>query len=285
MIKPSTYLVETNLGYNIGATVFYPLSSNGKSLVISSATGVLQRYYSKLAAHFSTIGYTVYTFDYSGIGASNLTPLKRNNVDLKSWGENDQASMIAFAKTRQPSHKIILMTHSIGGQILPFNKNLDQVDLIITVASQSGYWKHWKGFERLKMQIFWNVFIPALTPIFGYFPAKTMGLFENLPKQMTYQWRRWAQHENYMLSEFDSDSLAFSKYDNPMLVLSFPRDEYAPKTAVDWLALQFSNAPIDRSHIIPKDLAIPNVGHFGFFRETFKESLWKMTEEWIENNL
>ena len=284
MIKSNSHRIATKLGHQLGVTTFSPINPIGKSIIISSATGVLQRYYAKFAMHFATIGYTVYTFDYSGIGASNLSPLRHNTIDLKAWGENDQAAMVEYAKTQNPDDKFIVMTHSIGGQILPFNKSLDNVDAIITVASQSGYWKHWSGFEKFKMLVFWNVMIPALTPIFGYFPAKKIGLFESLPKNMVKQWRRWAQRPNYMLSEFNIEDTEFVNYTKPVLVLSVPKDEYAPKPAVDWLAEQFTNAKVDRRHLIPTELGIPNIGHFGFFREQFKASLWKMVEEWIKQN-
>ena len=280
-----SHLIDTKLRHQLSVTVFIPTKSIERSIVISSATGVLQRYYHKFAKHFASIGYTVYTFDYSGIGASNRSPLKQNLIDLKAWGENDQAAVVDYAKLQHPDHQLILVTHSIGGQILPFNKSLNKVDAIITVASQSGYWKHWKGFERFKMYVFWNIHIPLLTPLFGYFPAKTLGLFENLPKHMAKQWRRWAQYSDYMLSEFALEDTEFITYSNPILVLSVPKDEYAPKSAVDWLGNQFINAKVDRHHLIPEELGIPNIGHFGFFRAQFKDSLWKMVEKWVEKSL
>jgi predicted alpha/beta hydrolase len=134
------------------------------------------------------------------------------------------------------------------------------------------------------MFTFWYVLIPTLTPIFGYFPAKKLGLFENLPKLMVYQGKRWGKHKDYLLSEFEFNDLQFKNYNKHLLALSFTKDEFASKSSVDWLAQQFSNANVDRRHIIPKDLGISNVGHFGFFRNQFKASLWKMTHEWIENN-
>ena len=154
----------------------------------------------------------------------------------------------------------------------------------MTVASQSGYWKHWKGFERFKLYVFWNALIPVFTPIFGYFPAKKLGLFESLPKNMVKQWSAWGKKPDYILSELKHENTMFAVYDKPMLILSVPKDEYASKSAVDWLAQQFINAKIDRRHLVPEELGIPNIGHFGFFREAFKPSLWKMTEEWIENH-
>ena len=286
MIKALDLYIKTPLGHQLGLTIFKPKISNHKSIIISSATGVLQHYYFKFSTYFSELGYTVYTFDYSGIGKSNLSTahLKQNKIDLKAWGENDQASVIAYVKSENPKHKTILITHSIGGQLLAFNKSNAQIDAIITVASQSGYWKHWKGFDRFKMYIFWHVLIPTLTPIFGYFPAKKIGLFENLPKEMAHQWQRWGKQKDYMLSEFDFENLQFKNYKNSLLALSFPNDEFASKSSVDWLASQFVTARVDRRHIIPEELGLPHIGHFGFFRSQFKDSLWQMMHEWIESN-
>lgn len=246
----------------------------------------MQPYYSRFASHFAELGYTVYTFDYSGIGksGSSIIDIKLNTIDLKTWGENDQAAVVGYAKSQNPNHKLIVITHSIGGQILAFNKSMSQIDAIITVASQSGFWKHWKGYERFRMFTFWYVLIPILTPRFGYFPAKKIKLFENLPKNMVYQWQRWGKHKDYMLSEFNFENLEFKNFKNSLLALSFPKDEYAPSVAVDWLAKQFVNADVDRRHIIPEDLGVSNIGHFGFFRSQFKDSLWNMTHDWIENH-
>ena len=286
MNKPLDVYINTPLGHKLSLTVFKPKTSIKKSIVISSATGVLQHYYYKFATHFSELGYTVFSFDYSGIGKSNssIKDLKRSTIDIKDWGENDQTAVSAYAKSQNPQHKLIMVTHSIGGQILGFNKNISQVDALITVASQSGYWKYWKGFERIKMYLFWHILIPTLTPLFGYFPAKKLKLFENLPKRMVYQWAHWGKHKDYILSEFNSEKLHFKNYNKHLLSLSFPKDEYASKIAVDWLANQFINAKLDRRHIVPKDLGIQNIGHFGFFRSKFKNSLWKMTHLWIEEH-
>ena len=86
MTEPLGLDINTPLGHDLNLTVFKPQISNHKSIVISSATGVLQYYYFKFASYFSELGYTIYTFDYSGIGKSNpdLSHLKKNNIDLKA---------------------------------------------------------------------------------------------------------------------------------------------------------------------------------------------------------
>lgn len=267
----------------ISVSRFTPKHSNKKSIIISSATGVLQRYYTKFACHFSSLGFTVYTFDYSGIGKSQTITIKNNNCNLSGWAL-DQSEVLAFAKHENSDHTLILLTHSIGGQLTGLNPKINLADAIIMVCSQSGYWKLFKGYDRFKMFMFWYIMIPSFTPLFGYFPAKKLGLFENLPKQVCYQWRKWGIHRDYMLSEFNDNDLYFKTITNPLLSLSFPRDQFAPKRTVDWLTDRFINAKIDRQHIIPEDININNVGHFGFFRTIFKNSLWKHIEDWIEKN-
>jgi predicted alpha/beta hydrolase len=276
--------IATPLGYKISVTKFSSEIPIEKSIVISSATGVLQKFYAKFAKHFAAIGYTCYTFDYHGIGGSSsgIKALKKNSLTLKDWAENDQSSVVKFAKDKQPNYPITLVAHSLGGQLLAFNTHAHLIDNVITIASQSGYYKHWVGIDRYKMYAYWNLLIPPTTSLFGYFPTKKLGLFENLPKQATLQWRRWANHSNYMLGEFNRDSTNFDTLTCPMLILSFPRDFYAPKPSVDWLASQFSKANIDRRHIIPEELGIPDVKHFGFFRNIYKDSLWEMTHDWIK---
>lgn len=278
------FQLPTYLDYKIAVTKFSSENSTNRTIVISSATGVLQKYYSKIATHFANLGYAVYTFDYYGIGESNnsIKALKQNTCNLKVWSENDQSCVVEFAKKQYPNSKLTLLTHSLGGQLIAFNKHYKLIDSIVTVASQSGYYKHWKGFDRFKMYVYWNILIPTTTALFDYFPSKKMKLFENLPKKATQQWRRWANHPDYMLGEFNKTETNFNNISCAILALSFPRDFYAPKASVDWLANQYSKATVDRKHIIPEELGIADVKHFGFFRKTFKDSLWKMTQEWIE---
>ncbi|APX99582.1 alpha/beta hydrolase family protein [Lacinutrix venerupis] len=269
--------IEQENKHSIFVTQFIPETSNQKSIVISSATGVVQTYYSKFALHFCSLGFTVYTFDYSGIGLSYSKHIKNNTSNLLDWAKN-QAAVLEFAKNTNPKYKLTLITHSIGGQLTAFNKNIALADAIITVASQSGYWNLFPGLQKLKMLFFWNVLIPTTTPFFGYFPAKKLGLFESVPKHAVYQWKRWGNRKDYFLSEPNKDNFYIDLVTCPMLVLSFPKDNFAPKQTVDWLASIFSNAKIDRRHLVS------NAGHFGFFRTRFANTLWIMTEQWIENN-
>ena len=273
----------TPLGHTIRVHKFTNNAKRG-AVVISSATGVLQHYYHKFALFLNQNGFTVYTFDYYGIGKSGGTvkQLKSNPITLSQWGNNDQAAVLALARDEHPLDEITLISHSIGGQLFGLNPNYHMANKAIMVASQSGYWKYYKGIHSPKMWLFWHAMIPALTPLFGYFPAKKMKLFENLPKNMVYEWKKWGKHKDYMLASVKPESLYFEHINIPMLFMGFPRDIFAPKEATKWLASRFSAAQVEYRYIIPENEGLPEIGHFGFFREKFKDTLWASSLNWIK---
>lgn len=277
-----TLFIPTEKGHFLSVNKFVPSQSNRKSMIISSATGVPQGFYRKFAQFYASLGYRVYTFDYSGIGASGsgVAQLKKNVNDLKSWGSNDQAAVVKLAKEEAPDSEIVLLAHSVGGQLLGFNPNYALIDAVILVGCQSGFWKYYRGYNRLKMWTFWYLMIPLLTPICGYFPAKKVGLFENIPKNMAYEWMRWGRQKEYMMHFYTKEDYFFNKIKAPMLVLSFPKDDFAPKKAADWLAAQYTNARVTRWHYLPASRT-DQPRHFGYFKEAFKETLWIPTHKWI----
>lgn len=275
--------IQTEDGQTVTAIKYFSRTKSKHSIVISSATGVLQKYYSKFALFCVSKGVTVYTFDYGGIGKSisTITDLKKYSGNLTSWGQQDQAAVVAFAKNENPDTSLTLITHSVGGQILGFNPNYDLIDNVLMVGSQGGYWNGFKGFHKLKMWLFWNIILPCLTSLFGYFPAKKLGLFENLPKQMANEWSTWGRKKRYMM-HFKNENYVFDKIKVPILSWSFPNDSFAPKNTVDWLMKQYENADVTRKHY-PKE-AKKQPGHFGFFKPEFKEQLWEQNLNWILNN-
>ena len=272
--------IPTRAGHSLTGTLFTPDNPIGHSLLISSATGMLRRFYSAFSKHFASSGYTVLTFDYWGIGDSGGSPqaLKENSHDLAHWGSNDQAGAVRFLESAAPENSLSLLTHSIGGQICGFNPEHPKIDRILMVASQTGYWGLFEDWHKYKMWFFWNVMIPWTTPFFGYFPAGHLGLFENLPRGMAYQWKRWGKRAEYMMAYRNSDYL-FEELKMPILSLSFPGDHLAPPKTVDWLARQYPNATVTRIHYTQEG---KKPGHFGYFRPRFEKTLWAYTDQWIK---
>lgn len=245
-------------------------------LIISSATGVKQGFYKKFADFVSANGVTVITFDYSGIGLSLKKPIKQIKSSASDWGKNDLEAVIKFTKENHPNAKITLLGHSIGGQIIGLAKSSSEVQKIILVSAQSGYWKMWKGFDRIKMWANWHILFPTLINVFGYMPSKRISGMENLPKNVAKQWSGWGRKPNYLFDEVSEQDLFFKNISVKAIAISIENDFYAPKDAVDFLTEKYENAEIKKLHLRPTDYNTNSIGHFAVFREKFENTLWKL---------
>lgn len=260
----------------------YNKNPSNKVLIIASATGVKQRYYKKFAEFISSNGITVITFDYSGIGLSLNSTIKNIHNNALDWGKNDLESVIKYANIHFDNSKIILLGHSIGGQLIGLARSSKLAHKIILICAQSGYWKFWIGFEKIKMWANWYILFPALITIFGYMPSKKYSSMENLPKNVAKQWRKWCINQNYLFGQVLEPDLFFKDITTQLTALSVDDDKFAPKKAVDWLTDKYENAIIKKFHLFPKDFLTNKIGHFGIFRENFKDNIWKMILEEIE---
>ncbi|HET9057096.1 MAG TPA: alpha/beta fold hydrolase [Chitinophagaceae bacterium] len=273
--------IKTDKGYTVTANI-YEAETKDAVLIIASATGVKQSFYSKFAEFVSVNYISVVTFDYMGIGSSLKQPIKELRNNASDWGNNDLEAIIKFTKKNYPNAKITLLGHSIGGQLIGLAKSSSQIHKLILVSAQSGYWKLWKGNDKLKMWLNWHILFPMLINIFGYMPSKKISGMENLPKNVAKQWSSWGKKVNYLFDEVSEQELFFKNISLKMLAISIENDFYAPKKAVDWLTEKYENADVKRLHLIPKDYNAKDIGHFGVFREKFADNLWKLLLHEIE---
>lgn len=267
--------------YILSATHFIPKKSVNGVVIINSATGVRQQYYSDFAEYLATQGVHVYTYDYRGIGGSKYGTLKSMRGSLTSWGEYDLTAVIKYVSQRHPGHKLSVIGHSIGGQLIGLSPLSGQISNIVMIASQTPYWKNYRGIMMFKVWLLWHFLIPVFTEMFGYFPAKKAGLFEDLPAGVATQWASWGKNKNYLFDEFPGKKEMFLSLTQNALVLSFSDDRYAPYRAVKDLLQYYKGMTIEHKHISPDQLGRKSIGHFNFFRKGFKHPLWVEVSEWL----
>lgn len=136
------------------------------------------------------------------------------------------------------------------------------------------------------MAVLWYLLIPSLTHTFTYFPARKLGLAEDLPGGVALEWARWGRHPDYIVDRGGTPIRDyFESFEAPILYYSFADDTYAPKAAVEHLMNCFSGAVKSGRHIRPRELGLQSIGHFGFFRDELKPSLWAQTAEWLKRQL
>ncbi len=268
--------ITTRKGYRVTINFFESTTPSNRLVIIAPATGVKQTYYKNFATHLSETGINVITFDYAGIGQSKNESLKKFDTSAFNWGNNDLEQVLIYAQNNFPDSKTTLIGHSIGGQIIGLSPSSAKVDKILLVAAQSGYWKFWKGKEKYKMWANWNLLFPTLTNLFGYMPSGKISAMEDLPKSVAQQWRKWCISPNYLFDDVQPQYLGFDKITCTIKSFSAEDDDFAPKEAVDWLALKYAKADVERVHFLPKALNVEKIGHFGFFQSRFRNTIWKV---------
>ena len=258
------------------AATFFEAKDGSTVLIIASATGVKQEFYQKFAQDLSNNGVSVITFDYYGIGRSLTKPIKDLSNNAADWGKNDLESVIQYVMTKYPESKKVILGHSIGGQLIGLAKSATDVDKIVLVAAQSGYWKFWEGMGKIKMWFNWYVLFPVLISLFGYLNSKKLSGMENLPKNVARQWRSWGKRPDYIQSDQTITRKYFDQIETEVSAFGIADDQFAPLKAVEWMTNQYRNAKVKSAILHPEDFNVKRIGHFGLFKEKFKESIWRM---------
>lgn len=272
-------------GYPLAATFFPAAAAAAPLVIIASATAVRRGYYARFTQFLARHGLQAVTFDYRGIGASRPPRLAGFRASLHEWGELDLAGVIQWAAQEIRPPKLLLVGHSVAGQIFPLAENHDLVQAACFVASQFGYWKLWHGKERPLIWALWHVVIPGATAVFDYFPGWLMGAGADLPGGVAAEWARWGRHPDYVLSHRADVRERFAAVRLPLQFLSFSDDAlYAPQPAVVALMQAYGSTEKKHRHLEPHEVGRRQIGHFGFFREAASAALWQETLAWLQTH-
>lgn len=276
--------IGTRDGVTLGGRLFQPaVSSTGRraAVVIAGALAVGQAYYAAFGRHLAERGFHALTFDYRGIGASRCSTTFRD-ARLREWGERDLEAVIDWLAREHPG-SLLGVGHSLGGQMFGLAESSRRMDGLVTVAAQSGYWGHWPARLQVPMALLWYVALPGATRLFSRFPAERLGIGEDLPQGVALDFARWCRHPDYLVDARNQPLRSgFRAIEAPILAYSFCDDLAAPAPAVDALHRWFENASTARRCVQARELGLGSIGHFGFFRERFRTSLWAEAAEWLE---
>lgn len=278
--------VTTSDGFPLHATTFGHGAGCRSAVLIAPAMGVEQHYYAAFAQWLAERGFFVVTFDYRGIGHSRPSQHRRSlrgfDADVMTWAKRDCAAMVEFVAARAAGQPVLWIGHSLGGQILPLVPNRERVCAMLTVASGSGYWL--QNALKLRMIVWWLwfVLVPVSLRLYGYFPGRRFRKVGDLPAGVIRQWRRWCLHHDYVVgSEGEATRRRYAQVTTPILSLSFTDDEFMSRANIESLHGFYSGAPREMQRISPRDIGVRGIGHFGFFRKRFADTLWPRAGAWL----
>ncbi|AHL76456.1 alpha/beta hydrolase [Stutzerimonas stutzeri] len=277
-------LLQCRDGYQLAAQLWQPPGEARGSVIISSATGVLARYYARYAGFLCEQGYAVLTYDYRGIGGSRPASLRRSRIRWRDWGDYDFDAAVRWMRERDPNGLLVAVGHSIGGFLPGFSRAAPQVDRFLSVGAQYAYWRDYAAAQRWQMYIRWHLLMPAVTALCGYFPGRRLGWLEDLPTGVALEWafRRARLESSYPFHERAEVVQRFAAVRAPILAVSMTDDEYGTLPAIERGLSYYRNSVKEHVRLSPADLGLARVGHFDLFHERHRQSFWQATVVWID---
>lgn len=268
-------------GGALALRVYEPPGGALATVVIGGAMGVPQGFYAAYAQWLAEQGYRVFTFDYRGHGES--LPHTRGNTlrgykaDLFDWAR-DYETVIRTARNERPDRPLYLLGHSLGAQLPGLFEQPQHIDGLLCIAAGSGYWRDNAPRLRRRVLFFWHLMVPLATGVCGYFPGRRLGMVGNLPAGVIRQWRRWCLHPHYSAgAEGPAVAQGYAQVRFPVLAWSFSDDELMTLRGTHKLIKLYSNALRRVECLEPAEVTVRRIGHFGMFREQFRDTLWRRT--------
>jgi predicted alpha/beta hydrolase len=280
---PKHILLPCRDGYQLAAQLWLPAGEASGSVIVSSATGVLARYYARYASFLRDQGYAVLTYDYRGIGGSRPASLRGAGIRWRDWGEYDFDAAVRWMRQRDPDGLLVAVGHSIGGFLPGFAPAATQVDRFLSVGAQYAYWRDYAAAQRWQMFAKWHLFMPAVTALCGYFPGRRLGWLEDLPAGVAREWafRRARLESSYPAHERDEVLQRFAAIQAPILAVSVGDDEYGTPSAIRRGLDYYRHSHRQLIQLSPATLGMQRVGHFDLFRDRHRDGFWQSTLEWI----
>lgn len=266
-------------GYRLAATLYRPGAPGRRAALVMPATGVPQTYYAKFAAYLAERGFTALTFDYRGIGQSLRGDIREVSAGMRDWALLDASA--AFTHLVEMNMSISTVGHSFGGQAFGLLPEPGRIAAAFMVGSQSGYWKHWPPLGRAWMWPATHLVLPLVSRLRGYFPSARLGFGEDLPANVAIEWARWCRHPRYLVGALGAEA-AYARFAAPLRAYVITDDAFAPERAVRALLDLYPSARSEIKTVQPRDVGEERIGHFGFFRERFRDSLWRDAADWLE---
>ena len=266
--------LQVNGAVVLALRVYEPAGAARASVVIGGAMGVRQSFYEAFARWMAQQGFRVTTFDYRGHGDSLHGAMRDVKADLFDWAQ-DYEAVISAAKAALPMQPLYLLGHSLGAQLPGLLRKPGQVDGLLSVAAGSGYWRDNAPKLRRVVPYFWWVLVPLATRLCGYFPGRALKKVGDLPAGVILQWRRWCLHPASSVGAAGPDvAQSYGAVRFPVLALSMADDELMTLRGTHNLVNLYANTERRVESISPAELKVRRIGHFGFFRDQFRQSLW-----------
>ncbi len=246
-------------------SIYEKEKNNLPLILILPALGIRASFYKYFSEELSQKGITTATIDWRGNGNSSIRPSRRIDFNYKILLE-DIIEIVYEIKKIYPSKKMIILGHSLGGQLacLSMARYPQLIQKVMTIASCNVYYK---GFGKGAKKVYYgSSLISFISSIWGYYPGNIFGFAGKEAKSVMKNWAETAKTGNYNVKKigFNYED-AMQKCTNPITAFSIEDDDLAPPLAVDFLIDKFKNASSKKHiHLLKKDYGVAQLNHFNW---------------------
>ena len=292
-INPSAFVLSATDNYPLAAKLWVnsALPSPAIAAVINAGAGVGSRYYDRFAQFLAGVGVPTLIYDYRGIGQSRPRSLRNFSTSVEEWGSKDCAAALTWLAAQFPGAKRLVIGHSVGGFVTGFVTNGRLIDKLVLIGAHTGYWRDYSPWARPSMYLLWHLLMPALTRAVGYFPGRMLRLIDDLPAGVALEWANRRQPDFWLdkgtpnaardRSWQDEVLSRFRAIHARTLAVRFTDDPFGTEVATSRILNLYENCVATTMTIEPIAVGGQKIGHFGFFRSRFRDTLWVRVAEWL----
>ncbi len=291
MTKPQVYepcdvahlIVRALDGYELGASLFTPRRAGPvhRVAVLHGGAGIPALRYRHFARYLAAAGIPVLTYDYRGMGRSRSAALRGFRASFEDWAEYDVAGAIAWLRGQFPRAEMTGIAHSIGSLLAGGAENADEQARLVMIGPHTGYYGDYIQRYRLAMSALWHGVMPALAVLLGYFPARRLGLGEDLPEKIALQWAGRRSPELRPVGTAPDDKRVHALLDRcaalqrPLLLISVSDDAFSTAAGSRRLLSYYPRLSLlQHIEFTPVEAGVRRLGHFGFFGRNAGAALW-----------
>lgn len=260
-------------------------NSHAPALLVFPALAASSGIYVRMAFSLAKMGYRLVLVDPRGTGESAPPPSRKVDFGIHEHLEYDWPAAIAWTKSRYPSCPIVLLGHSLGGQLSAVysGQHPGSVKAMILLNVPFVWYRNWPFPSSLAL---WAVYAGcSLTAsVFGYFPANRLGLGQPVAKTLLHDWTHWGLTGKLIDEEGNDLATLLERVSGPVLCISFTDDRFhAPQSAVNDFARRLIGSELTRWHLSPSELEVDKLGHFVYLRSAAR--LCEKIHEWLDLQL
>jgi predicted alpha/beta hydrolase len=184
-------------------------------------------------------------------------------------------------RERFPAAGLLGIAHSIGALLVGGAVNAPEQAALVLIGAHTAYYGDYRGRYRVPMTLLWHGLMPLLARLMGYFPARWLGLGQDIPAQVALQWAGRRSPDLAAAPGAPGQERRQRLLDRcamlqlPALVVSISDDAFATPAGTSRLLSYYPRlGPLQHAVFSPGDAGARRLGHFGFFRPQTGRALW-----------